>query len=118
MINKSNIINLNSYIRISSIKEKFEENCLYVTGDEQLKDIQKYTNVIFETSQLKNEFYDYLNLRAIDYTVINCLSSNEIFEKTLYDARGLVIFDNVCCCRNNEILERVIDYKNRKMLIC
>lgn len=118
MINKSNIINLNSYIRISSIKEQFEENCLYVTDDNQLKDVCKYTNVIFETSQLKNEFFEYLNLGVIDYTVVNCLSSNEIFEKSLYEARGLVIFDNVCCCRNNEILEKVIGYKNKKMLVC
>lgn len=118
MINKSNIINLNSYIRISSIKEQFEENCLYVTDDDQLKDVYEYTNVIFENSQLKNEFFEYLNLHAIDHTVVNCLSSNEIFEKSLYEARGLVIFDNVCCCRNNEILEKVIGYKNKKMLVC
>lgn len=118
MINKSNIINLNSYIRISSIKEQFEESCLYVTDDDQLRDVCGYVNVIFETSQLKNEFFEYLNLHAIDHTVVNCLSSNEIFEKSLYDARGLVIFDNVCCCRNNEILESVISYKNKKMLVC
>lgn len=118
MINKSNIINLNSYIRISSIKEQFEESCLYVTNDNQLGDVCKYTNVIFETSQLKNEFFEYLNLHTIDYTVINCLSSNEIFEKSLYEASGMIIFDNVCCCRNNEILESVIGYKNKKMLVC
>ena len=118
MINKSNIINLNSYIRMSSIQQEFEESCLYVTSDDQLREVPKYKNVIFETSQLKNRFFDHLNLQAIDYTVINCLSSTEIFEDSLYNANGLVVFDNVCCCRNNEILEKVIGYKNKKMLVC
>lgn len=118
MINKTNIINLNSYIRISSIKESFEDNCLYVTTDDQFKDVNKYINVIFETSQLKNRFFEYLELKDYEYTVINCLSSQEIFDNNLFDARGLVIFDNVCCCRNNKILEKVTDYKQNKMLVC
>ena len=83
-----------------------------------MKDIRKYTNVIFETSQLKNEFFDYLSLQATDFTVINCLSSIEIFEDALYNARGLVVFDNVCCCKNNDILEKVVGYKKSKMLVC
>ncbi len=118
MINWSNIINLNSYIRISSIKESFENKCLFVTEPKQLPNVMEYTNVIFETSQLKTRFFEYLELQAIDHTIINCLSSLEIFEKMLYDARGLVIFDNVCCCRNNDILERVMNYKKNKMLVC
>ena len=118
MINKDNIINLNSYIRISSIKKQFEESCLYVTSCDQLINVYKYTNVIFENSQIKNEFFEYLNLRDINHTIINCLSSQEIFEDSLYNASGLVIFDNVCCCRNNDILKKVIDYQNKKMLVC
>ena len=118
MINLTNIIDLNSYIRISSIKESFEDNCLYVNNEDQLKDVCKYKNIIFKNSKLKNQFYEYLNLHAIDYTVINCLSSLEIFENSLYDARGLVIFDNICCCRNNDMLERVMNYKKSKMLVC
>ena len=118
MINWNNIINLNSYIRVSSIKESFEDKCLFVTESKQLPDVMEYTNVIFETSQLKTRFFEYIGLRAIDHTIINCLSSLEIFEKMLYDAKGLVIFDNVCCCRNNDILERVMNYKKNKMLVC
>ncbi len=118
MFNATNIINLNSYIRISSIKESFEDNCLYVTSDEQFSDVNKYKNIIFETSQLKNHFFEYLELKDCEHTVINCLSSQEIFDNNLFNARGLVIFDNVCCCRNNEILEEVINYKKNKMLVC
>ena len=118
MINLSNIINLNSYIRISSIKEQFEDDCLYVTSDSQLSEVCNHINVIFENSQLKNRFFEHLILENINHTVINCLSSTELFEESLYNSRGIVIFDNVCCCRNNEILEKVISYKNKKMLVC
>lgn len=118
MINRSNIIDLNSYIRISSIKKEFEDNCIYVTDDNQLNIIQKYTNVIFDNYQLKNQFFEHLNLKDIDHTIINCLSSTEIFEDSLFNAHGIVIFDNVCCCKNNEILEAVVNYKKSKMLVC
>ena len=118
MFNQNNIINLNSYIRVSSIKESFEDNCLFVTTPDQLREIQEHTNIIFETSQLKTRFFEYLDLQAIDHTIINCLSSLEIFENLLYNAKGIVIFDNICCCRNNDILERVMNYKKKKMLVC
>ena len=118
MIDKTNIIDLNSYIRISSIKEQFEERCLYVKSEEDFGDISKYTNIIFETSQLKNLFFERLILRDVNHTVINCLASTEIFKENLFDAHGTVVFDNVCCCKNNEILEMVIDYKKSKILVC
>lgn len=118
MINRSNIIDLNSYIRINSIKNEFENDCLYVTEEVDCDKICKYTNVIFETSQLKIKFFESLSARGIEYTVINCLSSIDIFEDTLFEARGLIIFDNVCCCRNNDILKRVIEFKDNKMLMC
>lgn len=118
MINKANIIDLNSYIRISSIKEQFEEKCLYVKSEDDFKDIKEYTNIIFETSYLKNIFFERMILRDIDHTIINCLASTEIFKENLFDAHGIVIFDNVCCCRNNDILEMVVNYKKSKMLVC
>lgn len=103
---------------MSSIKESFEDSCLFVNGDQDFQDIYGHTNVIFENSQLKNNFFEQLILNNINHTIINCLSSIEIFEKALYESNGIVIFDNVCCCRNNEILEKVIDYKKKKMLVC
>ena len=115
---KTNIINLNSYIRMTSIKESFEKSCLYVTSNDELSNVLNHTNVIFENSQLKNEFFDQLRMKDIKYTIINCLSSTELFESMLYDASGIVIFDNICCCRNNDILEQVIEYKKKKMLVC
>lgn len=118
MINKSNIINLNSYIRISSIKESFEDSCLFVNSSDDFRNIYDHTNIIFENSQLKNNFFEQLILDNVNHTIINCLSSIEIFENSLYNATGIVIFDNVCCCRNNEILEKVMSYKNKKMLVC
>ena len=118
MINKENIIDLNSYIRVSSIQQKFEDSCLYIKEESDMRDAGKYMNIIFETSQLKTRFFEKLTLQNIDYTVINCLSSSQIFEDLLYNAHGIVIFDNVCCCTNNEILENVINYKKKKMLIC
>ena len=76
MINRDNIINLNSYIRVSSIKESFEDKCLFVTEPKQLPNVTEYTNVIFETSQLKTRFFEYLELQAIDHTVINSIAFN------------------------------------------
>lgn len=118
MIDKLNIINLNSYIRISSIKEQFEDSCLYVTESDQIPIVYNHINIIFENYHLKNEFFEYLIMKNINHTVINCMSSLEIFKESLWDARGIVIFDNVCCCKNNDILEEVINYKKKKMLVC
>ena len=118
MINKSNIINLNSYIRISSIKESFEDDCLYVTREDQLKEVKEHTNIIFETSQLKTRFFEYLTSYAIDHTIINCLSSLDIFENKLFNSNGIVIFDNICCCKNHDILKILMKYKNKKLLVC
>lgn len=120
MINYSNIINLNSYIRISSIKNMFEEDCLYINDINEIKkiDVEVCSNIIFENSQLKTLFFESLKMKDISHTIINCLSSYEIFDKSLYYANGIVIFDNVCSCRNNEILEAVVGYKKKKLLVC
>ena len=103
---------------MSSIQQEFEDNCLFVNNEDDLTNILGNTNVIFENSQLKNEFFQMLILKDFKHTIINCLSSTDIFEELLFNAEGLVIFDNVCCCRNNEILEQVVKYKKRKMLLC
>ena len=103
---------------MSSIQKQFEDSCLYVTSANDFEDVFKHTNIIFENSQLKNEFFESLTMRDYNHTVINCLSSLEMFEDSLYNANGVVLFDNVCCCRNNEILEKVVGYKKRKMLLC
>ena len=120
MIDRSNIINLNSYIRINFIRESFEKNCMFVGSFEDITNIDVYKdiNIIFENTTLKTNFYESLNLKSVNYTVINCLSSVEIFESLLHESKGLVIFDNVCSCRNNEILEKVVSYKGNKLLVC
>ena len=105
---------------MSSIREDFENRCLFISKYEDIKniDIFKDTNVIFETTQLKTKFFESLQLKNINHTVINCLSSQEMFEEMVREGQGILIFDNVCVCRNNYILETVINYKNRKMLLC
>lgn len=118
MINLSNIIDLNSYIRISSIKEQFEDNCIYVSNEDEFDNIKNYQNIIFETSQLKMRWFEKLEFNGLNHTIINCLSSVEIFDDALYNCSGVAIFDNVCCCRNNEILEKIMNYKKTKMLVC
>ena len=87
-------------------------------NEDDLSSVFKYSNIIFENSNLKNRFFESLKLKDINHTIINCLSSTQLFENSLYNAVGLVIFDNVCCCKNNEILEKVISCKMKKMLIC
>ena len=120
MIDRSNIINLNSYIRLELIRESFEKECLFVTSIDEVAniDVYKNTNIIFENSSLKNNFYEVLNLRDLEYTVVNCMSSIDIFNDLLSEARGIVIFDNVCSCRNNEILEKVVKFNKKKLLVC
>ena len=115
-----NIIDLNSYIRIDMIRQDFQNECLYVSSMDELKniDVHKCKNIIFETSQLKNLFFERLQLKDVNHTVINCLSSNEIFDSLLGQSSGLVIFDNVCGCKNNYILETVMKYNNNKLLVC
>jgi len=119
-MNFSDIINLDSYIRISMIREDFENDCQYIgsTDDVVNLDVFESKNIIFENYQLKNMFYNTLNLKDIKYTVINCLSSLDIFEENLHQAAGIVVFDNVCTCENKDILEQVIKYKKKKLLVC
>lgn len=116
----NNLINLDSYIRINSIREDFEKDCLYVSSMDEVKniDIYKCKNVIFETSQLRNLFYEQLQLRDTDHTVINCLASEDIFDSLLNTIKGIAIFDNVCSCKNNDILDKVMNYKGKKLLVC
>ena len=120
MINTQEIIDLNSYIRISTIREDFEHSCLFVNDYDGIQkiDVMLPQNIIFETSNLKNRFFERLQLEDINHTVINCLQSVETFESSMIDAHGMVVFDNVCACRNNEILDMVMSYKNKKMLVC
>lgn len=116
----SNIINLNSYIRLELIRESFEKECLFITSMDEIKniDIYKNTNIIFNNTSLKTNFYEHLNLHDLDYTVINCMTSIELFNDMLNDSRGVVIFDNVCRCKNNDILEQIVKYKGNKLLVC
>ena len=116
----NNLIDLNSYIRINSIRESFEAGCIFVSSLEEMRKIDIYNskNIIFETSQLKNRFYESLILRDIDHTVINCLSSNELFDSMISQAKGIIVFDNVCSCKNNYILEQIEECKERKLLVC
>lgn len=116
----NNLIDLNSYIRINSIRESFEAGCIFVSSLAEMRKIDVYNskNIIFETTQLRSQFYESLLLRDIDHTVINCLSSNEMFDSMLNEARGIVVFDNVCKCTNNYILEQIENYKGRKLLVC
>ena len=119
-MNFSDIINLDSYIRISMIREDFKNDCLYIDTTDDIVNVDVFNakNIIFENYQLKNMFYNTLNLKDIKYTVVNCLSSTEIFEDNLLQASGIVIFDNVCTCENKDILEQVIKYKKNKLLVC
>ena len=120
MIDTKDIIDLNSYIRINTIREDFERTCLFVTTPEEMQrvDVMLSQNIIFETTNLKNRFFERLRLEDIDHTVVNCLQSIESFEERMLEARGMIIFDNVCACHNNDILEKVMQYKNKKMLVC
>ena len=120
MINTSNIINLNSYIRLERIRESFEKECQFVTSFDEVTniDVYKATNIIFDNSSLKSNFYEELNLKDVEYTVVNCLASYEIFNNILNESRGIVVFDNVCSCKNNDILESVMKYDKKKILVC
>ena len=115
-----NIIDLNSYIRIESIKSDFQKDCIYVSDESQIDkiDVFKSRNIIFENSHLRFLFYDSLKMKGINHTIINCLSSDEIFDESMFDANGIVVFDNVCACKNNHILETVVSYKKSKLLVC
>jgi len=116
----NNIIDLNSYIRISSIRETFEKSCVYVSNFDEVDklDIYNCNNIIFENTHIKNTFFERLNLTDTNYVVINCLSSIDIFKEAMHDPKGIVVFDNVCSCRNNDILEIVTNYKGKKVLVC
>ena len=80
----NNIIDLNSYIRISSIRENFEENCLYIKDFDEIKnlDLHNCNNIIFENSHLKTAFFDKLNLADIDYTVNIYLGDDLVYSQS------------------------------------
>lgn len=112
--------NLSLFVKDEMIKHRLFNDGVYVNT---LEDAEMYANkvgfghkynFIFNTSNLKEHFFDVLQTARQDITIVNCNCSTERFYE--YDLSGVVIFDNIKKCKNSEIIEVV---KNSKgILIC
>lgn len=117
MLNNSNMLTLTQYIKSKTIRERFCENCIFV---ESMEDAEVYAfhvsngnyyNIIFESSILKDRFFSIIKTNRPDTSIINCNSNYERVSESLWESNGLVIYNNVHICKDDEILNIINDKK-------
>lgn len=110
------LLDLNSYIKVDSIKRELKRSCVIVSNIEEADNYVRSVcrgelhNVIFEKSSLKSYCFGKI-ANTIDINVINCNSCLERFCENLQIDAKITIFDNVNNCRNIDILEIVLNKK-------
>lgn len=117
MFDNSNMLTLTQYIKSKTIRERFCENCIFV---ESMEDAEAYAfhvsngnyyNIIFESSILKDRFFSIIKTNRPDTSIINCNSNYERVSESLWESNGLVIYNNVHICKDEEILNIINDKK-------
>ena len=116
------MIDLDKYITNDFIKNSLMKSSRYITNESELRsyvlDILdgNYSNAIFEDSNLKRRFFNYIDYYSIDANIINCNSSLGRFCESINDKHDLNIFCNVNKCISNDILRIIQNTKG--ILIC
>lgn len=118
--NSTNMKNLSVFVKDEIIKHRLFDDGVLIScvedSEKYAKEIgfgKKY-NLIFESTKLKEQFFDILTMTRQDVTIVNCNCSTERFYE--YDLSGFVIFDNIKKCKNSDVIEVV---KNSNgILIC
>lgn len=105
------MINIDKYIKNTTIKEVFKENYKLIETFEDIDcfiyNIQmnkKLYNLLFSNHSLKNYMYSKLDEYCIEYNYINCNSSIERFFNDIQND-GIKIFDNINNCQNEDIIK-------------
>ena len=99
--------NNRNIIFIDSIEEAEKYGAKVIFGGEYTFDFSK--------SSYKNRFLTTVKMMSNDICIINCDSNPERLKNDLYEAQGVIIFDNVDKCKNSDIFDYII--KN-KIIIC
>lgn len=73
-------------------------------------------NILFESSVIKERFFSIIDTNRPDITIINCNSNKERFEEAVWNAPGLIIFNNINKCKDSDILN--IIENNKGILVC
>lgn len=97
-----------SYILISNIEDAEKIAYRIAYGE--------YLNILFESSYLKDIFFNIINENRPDITIINCNSNFERFEEKLWKSGKIIIFNNINKCTDDRILNIIKTEKG--ILIC
>lgn len=109
------------YIKNVFITEKvgkpFKEiNTIEEAEDAAFEISQGYIeNLIFKNSIIKARFFSILEVNRPDITIINCNTSNRVFNNQILGLKNIV-YNNIDKCNDPDILERVIN--DNKIIVC
>lgn len=118
------LIDLNTYIRVDSVRRKLEQSCQVITTEEDANQfalniaLGNKQNAIFSKTTLKHMCFNRIcELCGVKVKVINCLSARDRFDQMLTeDNSSIIVFDNVGKCKNLYILDTVLE-KN-EIIVC
>ena len=116
------MIDLDKYITNDFIRKSLMKSSKYITNEDELRGYVLnildgvYINAIFENSNLRRRFFDYINYYDIDANIINCDSSLGRFCESIEEEHNINIFCNINRCYNKDIL-KIIQY-TKGILIC
>lgn len=112
-----NLISLSMYIKNEFIKKKFYESYIVVDSIEEAEDVAyrvsqgEFINILFESSSIKDRFFNIIDTNRPDISIINCNSNKDRFEDAVWQSSGPIIFNNVGECNDNDILNIIKDKK-------
>ena len=113
-----NLVSLTKYLKVESIKELIGDNYVYIDSLDSAEQIahsiaqNDLTNIVFESSVIKNRFFSELKRMRPDATIICCTSTLQRFKRNV----DLIIYNNINKCENSDILN--IIKENKGVFVC
>ena len=112
-----NFTNLTRYIKNSYIKDMFTSSYICVDSMEDAEkwgrnfSLGEYNNLIFKTSYMKEVFFTTITSNRKDITIINCNSNTSKLNELLWNAKGLIIYNNIDRCEDPDVIDII---RNKK----
>lgn len=117
-----NLVSLTKYLKVESIKELIGDNYVYIDSLDSAEQIahsiaqNELTNIVFESSVIKNRFFSELKRMRPDVTIICCTSTLQRFKRNVEESSDLIIYNNINKCENSDILN--IIKENKGVFVC
>ena len=112
---------LSTFVKDEFKKNRLFEDSVYIDTIDKADNLVaevgygRYVNIVFRSSSIKDYFIDKLSTMRPDINVINCNCSIDRFYENDLNT-GLLVFNNIKCCKHNELIEEIKKYKG--ILIC